>query len=279
MSLVGKIFVGVITTTCIVIFALALMVLAKHEDWRQVALGHQETIKSLQKDITELVSTNDDLRARLAAEKTANSKAIAALSTAEKKVSDINTPLVADNQKKEIDLQKIIEQMTANNASINESRNVISILSTDLALAHLLRGAYLRDLEMATGKKYEQDSIIQARQADSLERLEMFDKIKTVLAKHSLKPDPALYPQMPRYIVTGIIEKLQKDAGRLLSISIGASDGLNVGHMLEVYRGEKYLGRIQVLTTEPNRAVCEVLPRYRRGTFQVGDRVTSKLVQ
>ena len=219
------------------------------------------------------------MSARLAQDKTAHAKAIASLGTAEKKASDVNTPLVADNQKKETDLQKGIEQMTAANASINESRSVISILSTDLAASQLLRGAYLRDLEMAIGKKYEQESIIQSRQADSLERLEMFDKIKTVLAKHELKPDPALYPHMPRYIVTGIIEEMQAAPGKLLSISIGSSDGLKIGHLLEVYRGEKYLGRVQVLTTESNRAVCEVLPRYRRGTFQEGDLVTSKLTE
>ncbi len=279
MSLVGKIFVGVITTACIVIFALALMVLAKHEDWLQVTVGHQAKIKLIQADIDELTKINEELRVRLAQDKTDHAKAIASLGVAEKDVAAANTPLLVDCRKKESELQTTIEQMTAANVSISENRNMISVLSGDLVASQVLRGAYLRDLEMATGKKYEQESIIQSRQADSMERLEMFDKIKTVLAKHELKPDPALYPHMPRYIVTGIIEKLQAGPGRLLSISIGASDGLKVGHMLEVYRGEKYLGRIEVLTMEPNRAVCEVLPRYRRGTFQEGDMVTSKLIE
>ncbi len=51
--------------------------------------------------------------------------------------------------------------------------------------------------------------------------------------------------------------------------------------MLEVFRlkgdASKYLGRIEVLNTEPNRAVGKVIPEFRKARFQVSDRVATRL--
>jgi hypothetical protein len=70
-----------------------------------------------------------------------------------------------------------------------------------------------------------------------------------------------------------VLEVSGKD---LIEISIGADDGLKVGHALDVYRGSTYLGRIVIRKTGPDRAVGQVLRELQRGQIKRGDRVTTR---
>ena len=62
----------------------------------------------------------------------------------------------------------------------------------------------------------------------------------------------------------------------LLEVSLGSDDGLRAGNTLEVFRGSSYLGRVQVLTTQSDRAVAKVLPDYKKGVIQKGDDVATR---
>ena len=53
-------------------------------------------------------------------------------------------------------------------------------------------------------------------------------------------------------------------------------DGLKVGHSLDVYRGNTYLGRIVIKKTNPDRAVGQVKKELQRGQIKRGDRVTTR---
>jgi len=69
--------------------------------------------------------------------------------------------------------------------------------------------------------------------------------------------------------------------GGLTEISIGSDMGLQKGHKLDVYRvaptGNKYVGKIEVLKTSPDRAVCKIIPSFQQSEVQKGDRVASKI--
>ena len=56
-----------------------------------------------------------------------------------------------------------------------------------------------------------------------------------------------------------------------------ADDGLRVGHRLEVFRDNAYLGYAVVLKTDPDRAVAQVDEKSQRGLVKVRDRVATKL--
>lgn len=65
-----------------------------------------------------------------------------------------------------------------------------------------------------------------------------------------------------------------------VEISIGSDDGLQEGHELFVYRNQgqgKYLGKIRIVRTEPDRAVGTILLHSKNGTIERGDNVTTKL--
>ena len=277
MDLVGKIFVGIIATMCVVVFALALMITADHKDWRKVAGGHQQTVDALEKDKGDLTAIMQSLKDQQSKAAEQYKKTLLELTTQEKGVSDTNKTLKTAYDDKEKKIQNVSDSISVNSIHIQGYWDLVAILTKELEDSQKFRAAYLRDLAKNINLKYNYASIITMLENKNVSTLGTLDNMKAVLAKNNLEADPSLYPPAPPYIVKGLIETLQKDSGHLLTITIGSADGLRPGHLLEVYRGSSYLGRVRVLTTEPNRAVCEVLSAYRRGTFRTGDSVTSKL--
>jgi hypothetical protein len=65
------------------------------------------------------------------------------------------------------------------------------------------------------------------------------------------------------------------DGGQLIEITIGFDDGIRPGHTVEVYRGDRYLGRALILRADPDRAVGRIIPEYQQGQIQEGDRVAT----
>jgi hypothetical protein len=59
----------------------------------------------------------------------------------------------------------------------------------------------------------------------------------------------------------------------MVEVSIGYDDGLRDGHLLDVTRSGRYVGRLRIRRTEPNRSVAEILKDYNQSPIQEGDRV------
>ena len=74
--------------------------------------------------------------------------------------------------------------------------------------------------------------------------------------------------------VDGIVTAV---SGReFLEISIGSDDGVRVGTKLEVFRNATYVGRVEVVVTNPDRAVAKPIAEFMKATPKKGDRVATK---
>ena len=65
----------------------------------------------------------------------------------------------------------------------------------------------------------------------------------------------------------------------LVEISLGSDDGVLKGHKLDVYHtkdASSYVGRIEVVNTKPDKAVCKIHPKLKKGEIQVSDRVVAR---
>jgi len=76
-------------------------------------------------------------------------------------------------------------------------------------------------------------------------------------------------------LVDGVVTAVN-DKG-LLEISIGSDDGVRVGTKLDVFRDATYVGRVEVLVTNPDRAVAKPIAEFMKSKPQVGDLVATKL--
>ena len=90
-----------------------------------------------------------------------------------------------------------------------------------------------------------------------------------------LRPDMTFNDQAEPPMVRGEILAIDKEDR--VEISLGSDDGIRDGNNLLIYRGDKYLGRLQVLETQPHRAIGMVLKDYKQEMIRKGDQVATKL--
>ena len=90
--------------------------------------------------------------------------------------------------------------------------------------------------------------------------------------------DPEADPSGVVPTVDGIVSQIRRIAGgQLVEVTIGADDGLKEGNTLDVYRGSRYLGRLEVWRlrrTNPSAALSGAI---QQGAIQEGDRVATRL--
>jgi hypothetical protein len=99
-------------------------------------------------------------------------------------------------------------------------------------------------------------------------------KATAVLRAHGLTEDTPIVNVAPK--IDGEIKDVDAD-NKYVLVSLGSDDGISKLHTLDVYRQDKYLGRVQVTKTEPQRAVAKVLDGFRKGAIRVGDSVATQI--
>ena len=67
------------------------------------------------------------------------------------------------------------------------------------------------------------------------------------------------------------------DGRQLIEISLGYDDGIRPGQSIEIFRGDRYLGRAEILRADPDVSVGSVMREYQVGQIQEQDDVSTKL--
>jgi hypothetical protein len=93
-----------------------------------------------------------------------------------------------------------------------------------------------------------------------------------VLTAHGLSKDTPVDGIPPQ--IRGKILAISQD--NMVEVSLGTDDGLRIGHTLEIFRGSKYLGRLEILEAQPDRAVGKILPGFKKGAIQKDDDVATR---
>jgi len=281
MTLLGKSFSVVILILSAVFMVLALAVNASHRNWRDVVVtgvdgqpGLKDQIESISRENDQLRDSKDRIQSDLNREQAARRTALAALQT---QLDALQTTLQASEQS--------VQQLTAQ----------LTVLSqTDLSRAE--------ELERLTAENSTLRSQIRTEQQDRdtlfTETLTLTDQMNTLRGfKQELEVrNQQLIAQATRYkeVMTskgidvnepldgappdrnGNILQIDRPSSLVL-VSIGYDEGLRKGHLLEVTRNGRYMGKLKVRNTEPDRSVAEILDDYSEGILQEGDRVDTTI--
>ena len=167
--------------------------------------------------------------------------------------------------------------MSTTQTNATDYRTKLDALRTEILEAQKDRDAHFNEVVKLTDElnRTEND-------------LEQLRKRNVDLAKDVAKADDLLrklgyekgrdYSEVPPD-VEGVV--LATPGEKMVEISIGSDQGLIPGHKLEVYRiggGQStYVGRIEVIKTTPDRAVCKIDPNFQKSNIMVGDRVATKI--
>jgi chromosome segregation ATPase len=289
MSFVGKMLVVAQVILSGVFMAVAAAVFAAHANWRDVAMKKDEQLKDVQSQANLVRDNAEKEKNSLTAKYEESNEAYLKAKT---EVENLQTNLAAlakdkNDLQAQISTQTGIAQTKANEAGYRdeEARNERII---NAGLQQRLDGAVQdirqRDDELFTMRADYGD--LQQRHDELLAQNEF---LRRVVAKTGASTDPREVArlQAPPPPVEGLVSEVKKDrTGRphLITITVGNDDGLVKGHEMDAFRsgidGRKpqYLGRVRVLSTTQNTAVCEVIDSAKNGIIEVGDNVTTKLL-
>lgn len=123
--------------------------------------------------------------------------------------------------------------------------------------------------------------------ADSLERersdlQERFNTASARLEELRARVGPSVagaQPNPPRAPSISTAGKVTGVADTLASFSLGSDNGLVVGHILQVYRTNEYLGTLTVSRLEPHAGVGAFEPAGRGKKVKIGDSVDTKIIR
>jgi hypothetical protein len=278
MNLVGKIFTLLIMVMSIVFTSFSVMVYATHKNWRNEALAQKRNMDEANKKIEQL---NDELDNRKqeyeASVELLTKKATTALTELNNRLADVNR-LTDLNTKEAARAAEAASAMGSIAESLKQRRDEIGIMQADLLHTKQVQGQHFDTNVKLTAEKSQ--ALFEVDRLNGFVR-DQADKIvdlQGILAYHGMSEHkPLNYQTPPR--VEGVILAMS-DGGDLITISIGSDDGILKDHQLEVFRlgsTPKYLGRVQVIETHPDRAVAKVIPETRKGPFEKYDHVATKL--
>ncbi|MEX2176920.1 MAG: hypothetical protein WD872_21310 [Pirellulaceae bacterium] len=283
MTLVGKIFTVLILVMSIMFMSFSVMVYATHKNWEEYAtntvttggkpLGLESQLAQAQqatKDANDLIQS---LRTDLKNEQAARAAVLGAMSA---RLVRSESDLAAE----QAELAALFTSHSQATAAAEEAQKRLTTLEEEIAATRgdLRTTEQDLDTKMAAVIRLTDDlnqaiSLRDQEKERNTQAVLQIAQMKSVMDANNLTVD-SLVSHIPPKVEAVVLEVGAKD---LIEISIGSDDGLKVGHAMEVYRDNTYLGRIVIRRTAPDRAVGQILKELQRGQIKRGDRVSTKL--
>jgi hypothetical protein len=284
MNLVGKIFVVLILVASTVFMTMGLMVYASHQNWYEAVTdtmakngrsGWKEQLTNAKKEKADLQSEILKYQDRLNAEKASHLQQLAKAHTALIKAEAHKTEL----ENSVATLQKSLDQ-SSKTLELAQN-NLTGLRKENEGLRNDVRNANKAvddQLKIATETE-DKLHIALGQLADLKKRNEQLagDYSKAFHWLKVLRPDLSIEDKInvEPPLLRGRILDIDKDDRA--EVSLGSDDGLRQGHTLEIYRGDKYLGRMRIEEAKPHEAIGLILKEFKQETIRKGDQVATRL--
>lgn len=275
MNAIGKIFVFLTLAMSLIFMAFAVAVYATHKNWKEAIekpdSGLKAQIEKKKIELTELQDERDKLIAQLSEETTLKRSALSQLDTFRLEATQKIAKL--DQQREELDKkqQEAVAAMTAAQQNLDKTTKEVEVLRKDIRDAQTDRDKQFEQVVKLTDQIHA--ALIDVKRLTEREN-QLALQIATYrkrAAENSWNLESSPVPPALHGVVLAIG---QND---LVEVSLGSDDGLRNGNTLEVFRGNTYLGRVQIMTTQTDRAVGKILADWtKKGAIQKGDEVATR---
>lgn len=276
MSFLGKIFVVLIFIMSIIFMTLAATVYGTHRNWEAVAKQREAALQEKEVEFRALQDEYNRVAGELERQVAAGLQQVRKLETERERLTGRNVQIQAE-----------VDQLTEANrvaaaavASTQEDNARIAQendgLRTETRENQSAADVAFRQALAATESVNQLQGDVEVLGERNAELVQENARMTTVMRENDI--DPALPVDAVKPQVDGFVSAVRRRGSSLLvEVTIGSDDGLQVGHTVEVFRNAKYLGRIQILKTSPDRAVGRVDSKFQEGRIQEGDRVATRL--
>ena len=272
MNLMGKIFTLLIFFMSITFLVLAVMVGASHRNWKEIAAANKDKATLAADRLEQAQSASSEFKRKLNAEQVSRTHQFAQLysakAVAEKKFNkqvEAFTKLSAESAGSVVQVETANNLLMARDETINDLKNANRSLTENVATQR-------QSVVSLTTEVFNLKGQVRALEQSSQDLSSLVAQQARVLKANGKSiTDPT--DEIPRSL-EGLVTR-QSDG--FIAVSLGTDDGLRVGHSLDVYRADRYVGRATVTRTEHNISAARLLPEYERALVQEGDYVTTEL--
>jgi hypothetical protein len=279
MTLVGKIFTVLIFIMSLVFMSFAVMVFATHQNWRDQVKSPDPNIGyelKLKNKTTELANANAEharTKQQLALEQASRRQALAALQTRLTQADEETARLTSQFNLASAALTQASEASKISQMRLVALEEEIIKLRKETQIAQLDRDTQFSKVVELTDR-LNQDEILRQRLEEKNNQLNAQNAQLAMVLKANGLTEHSLVSKLEPINLTGIVLKIgERD---LVEISVGKDDGLRKGHIMQVYRGDTYIGQIRIMEVAPDRAVGQIDKDLKRGQVRKGDHVTTK---
>ena len=273
MNTLGKVFTVAILVACLFLMIGAMLVYSTHTNWaaKYDALKKQLDDATVAKSELETKYMNNI--SQLEAEKEASQQEV-------RKLESERVAMEAQQKAIQADIDELRRQERSNVALVAATEENNTRLTKDLEEARkaFRENQQFRDEAFATTLKATSDlhvtagDLQQAKERNEQLVGQLAEKI-SALRENGIDPNGKVTTR-----VRGKITKTSRvDGGQLILITVGSDDGVQPGQTIEVFRGDRYLGRAEILRADPDQAVGRIIRQFQQGQIQEGDDVATKL--
>ncbi|MBU6237685.1 MAG: hypothetical protein KGQ51_07635 [Planctomycetes bacterium] len=278
MTLLGKIFTLLLLILSVGFFFCALAVNAAHKNLRTQAVTLKKEVTDRDKTIDELKRAAETNKNQLNQEQVARRVSLAALQTQllteREKNQQANTQLNDLNSKNTQATQSLAQTLS----ELKRIEGENELLKTEIDKIITDRNSQRRNVIRLTD---ELNSLASKRtdlqiEVDNLRdqstRYQAMAEVRGAALAAAGITDPE---DVPPSDLKGTVLAVGDDQS--VEVSVGRDDGLREGHTLDIYRNGSYLGRIQLRTVENDKSVGKIIPGFRKGYIQAGDKVAARV--
>jgi hypothetical protein len=279
MTLVGKILTVVIFVFSIGFSFMTFAVYFTHKNW-YLAVNNEDASKGkigLKKQLADAQNDTQQLQDELAAlEKKLQGEVINRRVDLAKSES-ARLAKEQENAKLTTTHQTELQALGAANATMKATQDQLAAFSKeleglrqDIRTTQEDRDTTFVQVQEQTDKNHQLLLALRQLENRGMELAGQIAKMRNVLTKVGLTPDTNVSGIAPP--VDGLITNIQTRGENItVTVSVGKDDGIEPGYILNAYRGDTFLGKMEVLRVQPDQAVCQNLTKYYVKPFRVGD--------
>jgi predicted nucleic acid-binding Zn-ribbon protein len=276
MNLLGKVFVVLILVLSIVFMTLAMAMYATHKNWRQIAQDRQTEVQQAQAQYDQLKTQYNRRENELTSELEASSQQVRKLEAERVALNERNAGIQSELDQLKQDQRNATAAVAATQQNNERLADEVTGLRTDIRSNQQLRDQAFASALKATEELHQSKGELDSAVERTRQLTSQVAGMTTVMRENGLDPATDAATVKPR--VDGFVSQVKQVAGaQLVEVTIGSDDGLKPGHTVEVFRDSKYLGRVEILKTSPDKSVGRVDRRFQQGQIQEGDRVATQL--
>jgi hypothetical protein len=276
MNWLGKVFVVLILLMSVVFMALSMAVYATHKNWKAVADGLNAKLQAAESEKSNLITAHNRKIEELNAEHAAEEQQLRKLETERESLADRNVQIQSE-------LEQLRQQQAAQLAAVSSTQDInkelvsqTTGLRQQIRTEQQARDAAVAATLTATEQLHQVTGEYEAARARTEQLTKQNAGMTHILREYKINPNTPPGSVVPA--VNGVVSDVRRSGGaQLVEVTIGADDGLAAGNTLEVSRGDRYLGRIEILETSPDKSVGRVDRRFQTGQIQEGDRVATRI--